>query len=184
MKKQILAVSAVALGLLVNSTFVMAQSKTEWKPMREGVFNSENFKSTVNFEEKETLLKLWERELANPRPHSSGGFYPSFALYGDVRDGGAKIVFSIFSTAGSDRCSTAENGASAHDSYIVCKLRITKWPNTNGHVDLPNYCMIFGEEPGQDRIEYAYDSKERAIKFRAIQYGKVVPSCNRTLKIS
>lgn len=152
--------------------------------MREAVFNSKNFQSTATNEEKENLKIIWNNELKHPRPHDSGGFYPSFALIGNVMDGNTNIVFSLYSTAGSNRCSSAENGASAYDSYVLCTLRILKWPNVSSYVDLPNYCMIFGEDPGKDRIEYSYDSKERAIKFRAIQYGKVVPNCSRTLKIS
>lgn len=152
--------------------------------MREAVFNSKNFQSTATNEEIERLKSIWNNELKNPRPHDSGGFFPSFALIGNVMDGNANIVFSLYSTAGSNRCSSTENGASAYDSYVLCTLRILKWPNFNSYVDVPNYCMIFGEEPGKDRIEYAYDTKQRVIMFRAIQYGKVVPACNRTLKLA
>lgn len=163
-----------------------AQEITEvtWSPMREIVFHSSKFPSTGTEEDRQVLQNIWAKELSSKRTSASGRPLPAFALIGDVRRGGRRVVFSMFSAAGTDRCEDPENGAEATDIYSVCSLRVTPWPMQGRQVaDLPGYCMIFGTQRDKSRIEYAFDATDSLLRLRAIQFGKVVPACSRSLRL-
>ncbi|MDX4957803.1 hypothetical protein [Delftia acidovorans] len=162
-----------------------AQEKSSliWTPMRTVVLNSTNFPSTGTAEEQQILKQLWSEDLSRVR-RNVRGLYPVFLLIGDVRKGPRRIIFSMFSSAGSERCDPPANGASSHDIYSMCNMRVTPWPQSNGkQTDLPNYCAIFGEKPEIGRIEYSFDPTLQTINFRTVQYGKIVQECNKTLKL-
>ena len=176
----------LAATALFLHTQAQAQEITEvaWTPMREVVFSSTKFPSTGTEEERAILRIIWAKELAAPRAATSGQVLPVFTLIGDVRQGGRRVVFSMFSAASSDRCEPPENGADAKDIYSVCSMRVTPWP-MQGHqvADLPGYCMVFGTQRDKSRIEYAYDTSDRILRLRTIQFGKEVPACARALKL-
>lgn len=154
-----------------------------WIPMREIVFNSINFASTGTEEERQILQQIWSKELS---AHLSGNSkeLPAFTLVGDARDNGKRIIFTMFDAAGSDRCETAENGASAHDIFVLCRMRVLAWPMLGyKFTDLPNYCMLRSGGDKQNRVEYFYDKSQKMVKFRTIQYGKLVQNCSRALKL-
>lgn len=89
----------------------------------------------------------------------------------------------MFSAGGVDSCDPAANGAAASDIFEVCRLRVTGWPQATHPVDLPGYCMIAGPRDNNSRTEYRYDTPTQTVQFRTIQFGKVVPSCTRSLKL-
>ncbi|WP_353176533.1 hypothetical protein [Delftia acidovorans] len=160
-----------------------AAGSAEWAPMRLAVFNSVEFQSSATQEDREILSKIWSKELAAVRRDASGVF-PAFVLVGDVRNGSKRIVFSMFDTAGSDLCTDAENGASAHDIFVRCKMKVLPWPTTSGTAAVLNgYCKTSSGDLAKNRVEYLYDVSHQAIHFRTIQYGKIVQECNKTLKL-
>lgn len=117
-------------------------------------FNSINFASTGTEEERQILQQIWSKELS---AHLSGNSkeLPAFTLVGDARDNGKRIIFTMFDAAGSDRCETAENGASAHDIFVLCRMRVLAWPMLGyKFTDLPNYCMLRSGGDKQNRVEY------------------------------
>ncbi|WP_141832160.1 hypothetical protein [Delftia sp. HK171] len=176
----LIAVSAMGFTPSVRA----AAGSAEWAPMRLAVFNSVEFQSTATQEDREILSKVWSKELAAVRRDASG-IFPAFVLVGDVRNGNKRIIFSMFDTAGSDQCSDAENGASAHDIYVRCKMKVLPWPTTTSETAavLNGYCKISSADKAKNRIEYLYDISHQAIHFRTIQYGKIVQECNKTLKL-
>lgn len=177
--------AAIAALFFVTASVTEAQEKSSliWTPMRTVVLNSTNFPSTGTAEEQQILKQLWSEDLSRVR-RNERGLYPVFLLIGDVRKGPRRIIFSMFSSAGSERCDPPANGASSHDIYSVCNLRVTPWPQSNGkQTDLPNYCAIFGEKPEIGRIEYSFVPTLQTINFRTVQYGKIVQECNKTLKL-
>lgn len=154
-----------------------------WVPMREIVFNSTNFASTGTEEERQILQQVWSKDLS---AHLSGSSkdLPAFALIGDARDGGKRVIFTMFDAASSDRCEAAENGASAHDIFVLCRMRVLAWPMvSHKFTDLPNYCMLRSGGDKQNRVEYFFDRNQKTVKFRTIQYGKLVQTCSRALKL-
>lgn len=180
------AVFIISLATILIHTPSQAQeiTKLPWMPMREVVFDSTKFPSTGTEEDRAMLKLIWARELAAPRSASSGQILPAFTLIGDVRQGGRRVVFSMFSAASSDRCESPENSADAKDIYSVCSMRVTPWP-MQGHqvADLPGYCMVYGTQRDKSRIEYAFDTSDRTLRLRTIQFGKEVPACARALKL-
>ncbi|WP_157760108.1 hypothetical protein [Delftia acidovorans] len=175
-----------AIAVLISVTAPAgAQEKNSliWTPMRTVVLHSTNFPSTGTAEEQQILKQLWHEDLSLVR-RNERGLSPVFLLIGDVRKGPKRIIFSMFSSAGSERCDPPANGASSYDIYSVCNMRVTPWPQSNGkQTDLPNYCAIFGEKPEIGRIEYSFDPRLQTINFRTVQYGKIVQECNKTLKL-
>lgn len=166
-----------------TSLAVAATEKAEWIPMREVVFNSTNFASTGTEEERQILQQIWSKELS---AHLSGNSkeLPAFTLVGDARDSGKRIIFTMFDAAGSDRCETAENGASAHDIFVLCRMRVSSWPMLGPKfIDLPNYCMLRSGGDKKNRVEYFYNKNQKMVNFRTIQYGKLVQNCSRALKL-
>lgn len=154
-----------------------------WQPMRQAVFDWPEAPSTATAEQRSMLQKLWATELA-ARHKTPSGFLPGFALIGEVREGTKRIVFSMFSAGGVDSCDPAADGAAASDIYEVCRLRISSWPQASTlPVDLPGYCMIAGSSGTNGRTEYRYDQQAHTVQFRTIQFGQLVPSCARSLKL-
>lgn len=148
--------------------------------MREIVFRSSKFPSTSTSEERDAAQQIWAAELAKGRAN-----LPAFVLLGDVRQGDKRLIFSMFDAAGSDMCEESENGHNAKDIYTVCRLRVVSWPvQGTKAAELPGYCMVSGGDHPMNRVEYRYDTAVQTMHFRTIQYGKVVPACNRALKLS
>ncbi|WIY36637.1 hypothetical protein QRO11_10065 [Paracidovorax citrulli] len=177
---------AAAMAAVIAAGQARAQEITEvtWSPMREVVFHSSKFPSSGTEADRQILRSIWAKELISTRKSADGQPLPAFALVGDVQRGGRKVVFSMFSAAGTDRCEDPENGAQVTDIYSVCSLRVTPWPMQGRQVaDLPGYCMIFGTQRDKSRIEYAFDAGESLLRLRAIQFGKVVPACSRSLRL-
>ncbi|WP_233168002.1 hypothetical protein [Xylophilus sp. ASV27] len=176
------------LGVMAASLLATAHAQeiTEvpWVPMREVVFDSTQFPSTGTEEDRAILKQIWAKELAAPRSTGGGQTLPAFALIGDVRQAGRRVVFTFFAAARNDRCEPPENGADATNIYSLCSMRVTPWP-MQGHkiADLPGYCMVYAAKRDKNRVEYAFDSSDRVLRLRTIQFGKEVPACSRALKL-
>ncbi|WP_287919189.1 hypothetical protein [Comamonas sp.] len=155
-----------------------------WKPFREIVFDAANFPSSGTDNDRKILENLWSTELSQREEISKGVKYHAFSLIGNVEIAEKSLIFSFYDAAGSDTCEFAQNGASAHDIYTLCTMRLL----LNGGsriINLPNYCMLYGgKKRDKNRLEYRFNQKQQTVDFRTWQYGKIVPACNRTLKIS
>ena len=114
---------------------------------------------------------------------------PAFALLGDTATAEGKVIFSMFAAAGNTLCMDAPNGAAAMDIYSVCTMRVIAWPPRPGlrAIELPGYCMLYANtDRSQNRVEYRIEQTQPAltIRFRAWQFGKVIPACNRAMRLS
>lgn len=181
----ILALMSV-FGAHAQQQIVVDAAPVTWKVMHEAIFDSASFPETVTAEERLVAEKLWSKELSSRRRNESG-FYPGFALIGSVHESGRNFVFSMFDAAGLNTCDPGQNGASASDIYVKCRMRVASWPaqatSTPQIVDLPGYCMISSTDDSNSRSEYRYDKKAQAVHFRTIQFGQLVPKCSRSLKL-
>lgn len=169
----------------ISPTFAQAAApnKFDWQPMRKAVFDGTNFISTASPEDRVIAQRIWDHELM-ARLKDEQGYLPGFALVGDVREGDKRIVFSMFAAAASEHCEPAANGASAHDIFVECRMRVTGWPLTGRKIaELPGYCMIHSGDLQKNRVEYRYDTAAQTVHFRTFQYGKLVPKCARALKL-
>jgi hypothetical protein len=97
-------------------------------------------------------------------------------------------VFSSYARAGYDQCQQAENGAKVAYSHWVCPLRVARTEAGKVSVqDFPGYCMLWGDDEdaprSSNRVEYAYDARTATLRLRTIEHGKVVPQCNRSLRL-
>ena len=174
---------ALAIAMATSSH---AQS---WETMREVVFDSSVFSSTGTAEDREILKTVWATELSAPRLGSAGKRMPAFALLGDTATAEGKVIFSMFAAAGNTLCLDAPNGTAAMDIYSVCTMRIIAWPPRPGlrAIELPGYCMLYANtDRSQNRVEYRIEQTQPAltIRFRAWQFGKVIPACNRAMRLS
>ncbi|MCX8516913.1 MAG: hypothetical protein ORN29_02355 [Rhodoferax sp.] len=112
----------------------------------------------------------------------------SDVLYANV----STVSFSIYSTMGA--CITPANGAGAFDAYSLCPARAkvilqspqggTKWVAMHGFQDVCFYIQANNPDAPleQNHTEFAYDVATRTAYVRVIQYGKVVPACNRSIQ--
>lgn len=131
------------------------------------------------------MKALWAAELAAPRDNGSGQKLPAFTLMGDAEVSGRRLIFSMFSAAESELCEGPGNGSGMNDIYSVCTMRVAFWPKgVLPPFDVPKNCAIFADEDRKNNhIEYMMEPVQNAIRFRTIQYGKVVSECSRTLKL-
>lgn len=156
----------------------------QWQPMREVVFDSPVFRSTGSAQDRVKMEQIWAVELSRQRAQTRTQPLPAFTLTADVNVGGRNVVFSLFDASSSSLCEGAPNGYYEEDIFTVCTLRVSTWPLSNKlPVQFPGYCMIFGSasDGGRNRIEYQLQGSD--IAFRAIQNGKVVDACNKTLRL-
>jgi len=162
----------------------------QWQQMNEIVFNSTNLSSTGTDEERTLLAKIWAKEIQGTQKSPiNGSLLPSFALIGSVAHQDETVVLSIFDRAGYS-CIAPGNGRDMINIYATCPLRIVRLLSNNQAKvqNLPtNFCMIFGDDPNTPRTknhnEYAYDEHTGIVYLRTIQYGKVVPECNRAIQV-
>ena len=104
----------------------------------------------------------------------------------------AQLSFSIFSTIGA--CITPANGAGAYDAYLRCPARakvihlsaqgVPTWVAIHGFEDVCFYIQANNPDAPleQNHTEFAYDVATLTAYVRVIQYGKVVPACNRSFQ--
>ena len=103
-----------------------------------------------------------------------------------------QLGFSIFSSIGA--CITPANGAGAYDAYLRCPARakvihlsaqgVPSWVSIHGFEDVCFYIQANNPDAPleQNHTEFAYDVASRSAYVRVIQYGKVVPACNRSIQ--
>lgn len=177
--------------LLISTTSVVltnaladTKSNDSWKPFREVVFDAPAFPSTGSTNDRVLLQEIWSKELKARRIAPDGQKFAAFTLIGNIQSQANELVFSFYNGAGSGTCEFAANGAGAHDIYTLCTMRLIV--NKGQRViNLPNYCMLYGgSDHDKNRLEYRFNQMQQAIEFRAWQYGKIVPACNRTLKLT
>ncbi|WP_313569356.1 hypothetical protein [Comamonas terrigena] len=178
------AVVALAVAAAVSALAQpQASSNAGWKAMHEAVFDRPGLPTTATKEEREIAQALWATELS-ARERTSAGLMSAYALVGDVREGAKRIVFSMYASGDDPSCDAAPNGADASDIFVRCRMRVASWPPSGAPAaSLPGYCMIFAASETNSRIEYRYDRSAQTLQFRTIQFGKVVPSCSRSLKL-
>ena len=186
------AVIAAAAGLSIGASAqgVQVPAGLKWQSMREIVFNGNNFSSTGTAEDRALLAKIWAKELAGGEKDPTDGSLPvSFTLIGEVENGGNKVILTMYDRIGSE-CYPPGNGRGMVDMYATCPLRVLLWPTGKPVVvkNLPvNFCMLFGDDSDNPRVknhnEYAFDERSGIVYLRLIQYGKVVPACNRALQV-
>ena len=186
------AMASIALGAFAqNAQPVQPPAGLKWQWMHEIVFNSTNFSSTGTDDERSLLAKIWAKELKNSTKKSpiTGQLLPSFTLIGTVQYKDTTTILTMFDNAGSG-CISPGNGQGMVDMYLTCPLRLIKlYPEGKfSSQDLSkNFCMLFGDDSNNPRSknhnEYAFDMTSGIVYLRLIQYGKIVPVCNRALRI-
>lgn len=176
MKK--LTISKLILAAATVSSCGLAVAQSDWRPMREIVFDSDNFRSTGSDADRAVMEILWAKDL---KEHRAG--YPVFTLIGDANIAGQRVVFSLLNTVGNERCDFfADDPKSASKYRSACTMLVTRWPlGGQAPSEIQGHCMMYGADPTRNRMEYRVDQMQ--VHFRTIENGKVVPECNRLLKL-
>ena len=184
--KYVITALSLALSTFLPITAeaqVASPNQNVWQSMREVVFDNPELPSTASQEDRNLVQEIWGSELAARRTDERGPF-PGYVLIGHVHQGPKQIVFSMYTTAGSDHCDPAANGSGVTDIFVECRMRVTTRPYTGLHkAELPSYCMIYAASETNSRVEYRYDTATQTLHFRTIQFGKGVPVCTRALKL-
>jgi len=185
-------IAATLAGIAFGAAAQSAQPPTglKWQMMHEIVFNSTNFSSTGTEEERVLLGKIWEKELQGSEKNiKTGELLPSFSLIGTVEYKGVKAILTMYNRSGSD-CIEPGNGKGMYDMYAICPLRLIRLTQDKQAEiqNLPvNFCMLSGDDHDNPRSknhnEYTFDERSGIVYLRTIQYGKVVSSCNRALRV-
>jgi hypothetical protein len=184
------AAAAVALTLAfgVNAQNAQPPAGLKWIAMKEIVFNSNTLTSTGTPEDKSLLGKIWAKEIGEGERDPADGKLPvSITLMGEIVHGNDRVVLTMYDRIGSD-CIPPGNGG--YDMYATCPLRVLWWAGGKQLEikNLPvNYCMMYGVDINNSRTknhnEYAFDARTGIVYLRLIQYGKIVPKCNRALRV-
>ena len=161
----------------------------KWEQMHVLNFNTTKFPDTGTPEEKTLLSKIWKNEISSPRNPVTGSLMLSTATIGTIQYKGGVVVLTMFNSAFSN-CIQPGNGRGMVDMYATCPLRIVRivegvQPTAQ---NLPaKFCMLVLDDPrnpsAKNHDEYAFDARTGIVYLRTIQYGKVVPECNRALQI-
>lgn len=190
-RRSSLPVVAALLLVAAVSPLVAQQSSLQWQPMREAAFNAPKARPTATAQEHALLQRLWAKEIAAAREMQPGVLYPSAALIGTVQAGAEHFVFTSYARAGYEACEPAENGASTFFSHWMCPMRVARLQDGQAQApmvrELSGYCMVWGDSTdaprARNRVEYAFDAKAATLHMRTIEQGKVVPQCNRTIRL-
>ena len=161
----------------------------KWEQMHVLNFNTTNFPDIGTPEEKTLLSKIWKKEINSPRDPVDGSLMLSTATIGTIQYKGGVVVLTMFNSAFSN-CIQPGNGRGMVDMYATCPLRIVRifegvQPTAQ---NLPaKFCMLDIDDSHnpheKNHDEYAFDARTGIVYLRTIQYGKVVPECNRAIQI-
>lgn len=195
-----LPVVAVATSVLAISMNSWAQSNlpqsvtAEWKWMDVVAFNADpSLKLPSGTPALRTLAQaLWAKEIENTPLNifkNDGSRLPSVILLTEFQDGGTRYTFSIFSAANAPGCIFPGNGAAGMNSQTRCTMKASATDLASGKTvtqEFPDYCHVYSNDndaPAKsNHTEVAIDKKKGQVHFRAIQFGKYVPSCQKTFK--
>ena len=189
---------ALALLLLAAGITGSVQAQTgssrapgalNWKWMDEVTFD---FKPRRSGTEAERTItgSIWAKELRSAVDPLSGERDPSFVLVGSAQHNGAHFFFSIYRSA-KYACERPPNGsAGINHMYSRCPLRVTL-VTADGRMlsqDFAGYCALNDDSVdiprSRNHTEYTFDPRSGTAYFRVIQHGKVVPVCNRSVRIA
>jgi hypothetical protein len=152
-------------------------------------FNPNVFTTTATEQEKVLLTKIWAKEIYKAEHQTNETRDPSFAVMGTIQHSDTNVILTMLNTINST-CIQPGNGRGMYDQYATCPLRIVRFSaNNQATVQdlLTNFWVLYGDDPNNPRAknhtEYAYDEHSGIVYLRIIQYGKIVPACNRAIRI-
>jgi hypothetical protein len=172
----------------------------EWELMKEVSFNSKTKNSANDPDWLQTGL-VWNKELG-ARPQGTfalpdGGQYqgitPASAIIAGTPAGDrgkSYFLFSLYKSKGT-ACDKPALGRSGPDQYSKCTMRAVRF-NRDFKVlhqqDVADFCYLhYGAKDSPLALNYtslAYDPRSNIVHFRVIQDGKLVPACNRAVRIN
>ena len=196
------AIGVVAMLTALGNAQVQAQPNSagrgavvfpdglQWQRMQLVAFNYSSGKP-----DSVTLRKAAQDVWGKTIEDSTGedGRYASFVLLRHYSDDSYRYTFSILSAAHAayPQCENPPDGGDEQTpTYSTCPLRVvieSKASGKQSSQDFPRYCAMLSLDDGEpdtlDRSEIAFDKQTHIAYFRVFQYGKLVPSCNRAVKL-
>lgn len=183
-----------ALCLTLTCTFIGAQShaqeRLKWESMeaieiRGSVLSQPGFSHLPKGgpDDHALALNIWDKELKTV----DAALFPS-VLQKTFNFEGKQYTFSILNSSFQD-CEPPANGKDVVDMYSICPLKVGRIDEKTFETNLSvhkNYCfLLVDNSPGDktNETQFLWDKKTRTAYFRVIQYGKVVPACNRAIRI-
>jgi len=189
-------IAAFTSAVLITAPAAQAQNanppsglKWEWMHDVELDANPNLFTASASDQEQNLLSKIWAKEIKATGYMKNGSPYASFAVIGTIEHQDTKVILTMFNSYNSS-CIQPGNGRAMEDIYATCPLRIIRFSANNQITEqnLPvNFCMIYGDDQhaprAKNHAEYAFDERSGTVYLRIIQFGKIVPECNRAVRI-
>lgn len=191
-----LALPALAQVRATSSDKVIFPSGLKWERMRTVIVdpslaNSPTPLVPVRPEDVVAAKRIWSDVVASATAKGKSADFDSQISTATYK--GTPIAFSLITLPRDfERCEAALNGKNVVDVYSKCLARVAIGPMRNPHVvEFSGFCYadsVFAtREELQFREEtqnqFAFDEKGGIAYFRLLQHGKLVPACNRMIKI-
>jgi hypothetical protein len=163
----------------------------QWQWMDKVYFNPiKGYPDASSPEERSLMSQIWAKEIKTLQSPGDNSPMLGTALSGSVVNDGIRVLMTMFNSFNSN-CIQPGNGRGMYDNYATCPLRLIRFNADNriSQQDLPvQFCMLDGlgtpdDTRAKNHIEYGFDQRSGLVFFRTIQYGEIVPACNRALRI-
>ena len=174
----------IVLLVAVVSVNAYAQQEKLWKTMEQVSFN---FKSPVSVDSGAKARKLASDVWGNTIKRG----YPSFVLISNIETKDRIYTFTSLSAglAYYPLCEDATNGVEAMNSFTKCPMRVIVEDKATKKVryeDFADFChlYVFGDADQPRNKNYAQVVIDgEYAKFRLVENGKQIDSCDRSLKL-
>lgn len=191
-----LALPAMAQVRITSSDKVIFPPGLKWERMRTVIVDPTLANSTtplvqVRPEDVAAVKRIWSDEVAAASARGQSADFDSQISTTTFR--GSPVAFSLITLPRDfERCEAALNGKNVVDVYSKCLARVAIGPMRNPHVvEFSGFCYADSVFATPEELQFrektqnqfAFDEKGGAAYFRLLQHGKLVPACNRMIRI-
>ena len=179
------ALGAVYWVVQAQTVSGAAPQGLQWMRLNESAFDAPGVESSAGSMEYTFAQMIWSGFGSDPAYRS--GLVPSFALTAIAPVGDTTHVLSLFRRP--DVCKKAA-GTGGSSLVEICPMRVLTL-TSDGRERVrthKGYCYLNDDnrQAGRptDHTQAAFDPRTSTVYLRTIENGKVVPSCNRSIKLS
>jgi hypothetical protein len=187
---------ATAQVRVTSSDKVIFPAGLKWERMRTVILDrsGETAQSPmvpVRPEDVAASKRIWNDEVAKATAEGKNADFHSQITTTTYK--GKPVAFSLIALPMDfERCEQASNGKDVVDVYSKCLARVAIGGGRNPHVvEFSGFCYadsVFTTPEelkfrAQTHNQFAFDDQQGIAYFRLIQHGKLVPVCNRTIKL-
>ena len=192
----LVTVAAIALAVPLSASAQIRTMRTtpqifprglQWVQMKEVTFNPIRVPAAQQAAPEETkrareaLAPYWKDEITLATERK----LPLSVLYAGITE----LTLSVGNSAALvDQCDQPGNGRGMQDQYALCTAKLIIHAKSGPMMaTFDRFCHLYLDDSAKsladNHTEFAFDRGTATLYSRVIQYGRLVPACNRAVRL-